>query len=145
MSENSKTEERFGLLKVPDVAIIKEQGTKISALNVELGKCRSYIDELEAEVNILRAGNKEAWKEMRREVLIAQYKNQITHLNQLVFRLRKDQERLITLSLGSRHKAIDAFSRLIDSCCEGFITQTAMQANKDIYMETFIRLLDEKK
>lgn len=84
-------------LKVPDNAIIKN-------LQKTLGENEAYIQELENEVQTLKATeekitSKENKKELMKDVMIKQYTNKIKELNRQIEMMRKDNSDLIATNL----------------------------------------------
>lgn len=55
MAKNSKQKPIFGLSKLPTKAYIKSLEDRISELNIEKGKDKSYIEELEYNLKLINS------------------------------------------------------------------------------------------
>jgi hypothetical protein len=87
----TKDNEIHDLLKIPDSVIISE-------LRIELGKQASYIQELEDEIRLLRANDRDSIEEkrkIRKDEVCTEYKKRIKVLEDIAHRFRKDNELLI--------------------------------------------------
>lgn len=103
----SKQKPLFGLEKLPPKAYRKALEVKVSELEIELGKSKSYIDELEYELNRLKGIPEEELAEERLKNLITPYSDKINKLEKQIESYQKETKSLV-------HKVVRLNQKLDD-------------------------------
>lgn len=93
--KKDKTDERYGIYKIPDDVLIKN-------IRREIGEKDSYISELEYNIkekeriiDILKNGDKTEIRKIRQDEVFQEYKDKIKLLEKKISQLRKDNMELI--------------------------------------------------